>query len=211
MNKPAARPRPTGGFHQGIGHFNEHLDENAMQQAVQQKALGQQGTTSTPAPMQQSAGGLPGLPGQPGMPGATAEPRAVGTVQEELVTRPVQDIKKELLAFVDINALLGIHPEQDDPQTQAQKKALHTRWQKLNQEQKDLATKKYQEEMQKKQAQQQQEEEERARAAQAQRDSLVVPSSPKKGPVGPGGTGKKAAVAQLEQDRKTLSGPKSAN
>lgn len=207
MNKPAARPRPSGGFNQGIGHFNENLDENAMQAAVQQKTLGQQGTTGTPAPVSPTGTPTGALPSQP----APAEPRPIGSIKDELVTRPVQDVGRELAAFFDINALLGINVEHDDPQTQAQKKALHSRWQNLNQKQQQLAQKMFQEEMQKKKQEQEAEAQKKQQAERARADTLVVPTSTQKGPVGPGGSGKKAAAAKLQHDRQTLGGPKSAN
>jgi hypothetical protein len=208
---PAPRPRPSGGFNQGLGQFNdnfgEHLDENAMQAAVQQKALAQQGTSSA-QPAAQIAPGQPDQSalGSPEPAGVPTEPRELGTVQEELLQRPAHDIVEGLKSFFDIYSLLEINPETDDPQTQAHKKQMLDRWQRLNQEQQQVAQEKYQFEMKKKQ-----EEEARAQQLEQQRQAaahqtLNVPSGPRKGPNAQGAP-KPRAVQKLEEDRKTLGGP----
>jgi len=194
-----------GGFNQGFGDFNEHLDENALQAATHQKTLAQQGTTSGPAPIQPPAGSQPGA-GTP-----SAPPREVSTIKDELVNRPIQDIGKELAAFFDINALLGIKPEVDDPQTQAHKKQLHSRWEKLTQEQQQLAQKNFQMEMEKKKQQQELEAQQKEQAERSRADTLVVPTSRQTGTNAQAGSRKANVVAQLEHDRKTLGGPKSVN
>lgn len=208
--QPAVRPRPLGGFNQGIGDFNEHLDENAMQAAVQQKALGQQATSAaqnqtggSALQMQQPQGQEPAA--QP------PKPRELGTIPEELVKRPVADIIKGLQSFFDINALLGINPEQDDPQTQARKKQMLQRWQGLNNEQQEYAKKVYQQNLQKKEQAEKEEQMKKEEAEKRKAQTLVMPSSPSKGAVGPGGQHKPKAVQKLEQDRKSLGGPASAN
>lgn len=213
--KPTATPRPMGGFNQSFGNFSdEHLEQNAMQTALQQKQLSQQATSAAQSTTGGSALQMQQLAQQAGSAQAArapVTPREVSSIKDELLKRPAQDIATQLKAFVDINALLGINPEKDDPQTQAKKKAVLNRWQKLDAEQKEIAQKFFQEKMQKKKQEQQEEEAKKQQKAQAEQQQLVMPSSPKKGPVGPGGSGKKAAVSKLEQDRKTLGGPKSAN
>ncbi|MDQ3008084.1 MAG: hypothetical protein M3Q81_00635 [bacterium] len=201
MQKPSAQARPHGGFNQGLGNFNEHLDENALHAASQQKALAQQGSTATgqtPPP-----GNAPGT--QP-----AAEPRDVGSISEELLTRPVSDIKEELSAFVDINLLLGLSYE-DDPETQQKKQQLHQRMQKLTAAEQERTHQLYQEKMQRKR----QDEEEALQRKQQQQaaaaNTLVVPTGKSDGAVGPGGTGKQRAAQKLQQDRQTLGGPQSAN
>lgn len=203
MNKPAFRPRPMGGFNPGMGDLNEHLDENAMQAAVQQKALAQQGTTTSQSSSsnQKAAGSQTGIP---------AQPREVGSLAEELLERPAQDVRQQLVDLFDINRILGISLEQDDPGTQARKKQLHSRWQQLNQEQQQYAQQKYKEEMEKKKQEEQEKQAREQQAKQAEQQQLAVPSSPQKGPVGPGGSKKSRAVQKLQQDRQTLGGPKSS-
>jgi hypothetical protein len=203
---PAPRPRTSGGFNQGIGHFNdsfdEHLDENAMQSAMMQKALSQQSSSSA------QPGGGPSPLGA-GLPGGAqpVAPREVGSLTEELVERPTQDIVAGLKSFFDINQLLDINPETDDPATQAKKKQMHSRWQTLDQEQQQVAQQRYKQEMEQKQREEQarQQAEQQRRAAEAQ--TLSVPSGPSKGPAGPGGQKKPVAVQRLEDNRKKLGGP----
>ena len=49
--KPAPRPRQMGGFNPGMGDSNEHLDESAMQAAVQQKGMQQQAADPGTSPL----------------------------------------------------------------------------------------------------------------------------------------------------------------
>ncbi len=209
---PHARPRPSGGFNQGFGNFNdsfEHIDDQAMQSAVQQKALGQSGTSST-----QSATGGSALGSKPPLSGPAAQttaPRPMGSLTDELILRPAQDIGKGLLSLFDLNSLLGVNAEKDDPQTQAKKKQMLQRWNQLNEEDQAQVKKRYQEEMQKKQQAEQAEQAKKQQAEQAKAQQVVVPSSPKNGPIGPSGSGRNRAVNKLEQDRKTLGGPKGSN
>lgn len=206
MNKSAATPRPMGGFNQGFGDFNEHLDENALQAAAQQKTLAQQGTIGGPAPTPPPQSGP-----QPGVGLPPAPPREISTIKDELIHRPIQDIGKELAPFFDINALLGIKPEVDDPQTQAHKKQLHSRWENLTQEQQQLAQKNFQLEMEKKKQEQEQAAQQQQQAEQARADTLVMPTSRQTGTNAHSGSRKANVTAQLEHDRKTLSGPRSVN
>lgn len=220
MSAPAVRPRQLGGFNQGLGDgFDEHLEANDMQAAVQQKALGQQATLSG----QPTTGGSAlGTHHQAGSATGTdthgdstgnlahaaepAPPREVGTLSEELIKRPAQDVVAGLKSFLDVSELLGVKSE-DDPQTKARKKQIAHNFEKLEAEDQAFVRKKYQEEMEKKQREQQEEEERKRQAEAAQEQDLAMPSSPQKGPVGPGGQKKPAAVMKLEQDRKTLGGP----
>lgn len=216
QSAPSSRPRMGGGFNQGVGGFGEHLDEQAMMQAAQQKALAQQSTNQQQS-VQQGQGGqkaqqdLAAAQSVDSMGHAQpVKPREVGTVTEELVTRPAQDVVKGLASLFDINALLGVNT-QEDPQTQAKQKQLHQRWQSLTQEEQQVAQKRYQEEMQQKKAEEEAKERQRQEAQQQNAQSIVPPSSPQKGPIGPGASRKQRAVSKLEQDRKTLGGPASAN
>lgn len=200
----AARPRLSGaGFNDGFGEINEHMDQQALQQAVQQKSLGQQathtGTTSTSQthPHTQTPQG------------EAPQPREVSPAQE--LQWFGQDILQGLASFFDINAAFQIDPVKHDPEKQAKKKQLHHRFQELTQEEQKYAQEKYQEEMKKKQ---EEEQEKQLRAQQEQQQAaqeLHVPSSPQKGPVGPGSSSKQKAMNKLQHDRKTLGGPQSAH
>lgn len=207
------------------GGFGEHLDENAMQQAMGQKQLAQQATNQQSAlqagqgggkaqtdfSQLQSEAGLDGLQQtQAGNPSQQPKPRPVGTLAEELVARPVQDVIAGIKSLFDINALLGINPQTDSPEDQARKQKMHQRWQQLDQEQQQVAQQKYQQEMQKKQAEEE-EKQRRQQEAAAANQTIQAPSSPKKGPEGPGGSKKQKAVTKLENDRKQLGGPSSVN
>ena len=217
--------RPGGGFNAGFGNFSdEHLDENAYQSAVTQKMLGQQQAAGAGSPQgipgAGAGSGLAGLAGQgsqvnplTGAPQvAPPPPREVGTIFEELVTRPLADIGKGILSVFDFSSALGISSPQDKtPEEQAQMQAMHQRYQKLNEEQRQYAQRRYQEELQKKKAEEQQKQQREQQRRQQEAASIAMPSSPKKGPVGPSGSSKQRAVTKLEQDRKTLGGPQSAN
>jgi hypothetical protein len=215
--RPSFRPRPLGGFNPGMGHLNEHLDEDAFQSNVTQKMLGQQATSSA----QQTTGGSALGSSQNGSAGVgnpftqpqtpQIKPREVGSIQEELIQRPVQDIFTELKGFFDVNKLLGIDSAKDDPQTQARKKQMLQRWNNLNSEQQEVAKQRYQAEMKKKQQLEQEKQQKEQQKQQQSASSIEVPSSPKKGPVGPAGSKKQKVVQKLQNDRKTLSGPASAN
>jgi len=211
MTTPAARPRPSGGFNAGFGSFNdsfEQFDDNAMSAAMQQKTLGQQQTSSA----QSATGGSALGTQQPATGAVPAQPREVSTISDELIDRPIHDVAQGLKSLFDINSLLGINPDTDNPETQARKKQMLSRWQNLNQAQQTVAQERYQEEMQKKKQSEEEKQAEKQHQEDAKRQTIVMPSSTKKGPVGPGGSGKKpAAVAQMELQRKSLGGPKSVN
>jgi hypothetical protein len=163
--------------------------------------------------LQSQSGDLP-----PGMEGAAdgaagakaVKPREVGSLKEELLDRPVQDVIAGLKSFFDVNALLGIDLKVDSPEDQAKKRAIHQRWQKLDQEQQQVAQQKYQEEVQKKQAQEEDTQPKKQQAA-AESQTIQAPSSPQKGPKGPGGSKKQKAQTKLQNDRKQLGGPSGSN
>lgn len=202
-----------------MGAANEHLDEAAVQAAAKQQALTQQTTSSAqPAAGGTALGSAAGAGANPFGAGAGAAnpasrptpPREVGSIAEELVQRPVHDIGKELMAFFDLNTLLGINPQQDTPQEQARKKQMLQRWNNLNQEQQAVAQEKYQTELRKKQKEEQEKEARKQQEAQ-QAQSFQVPSSPKKGPERTRWFWQATSHEKLQQDRKTLSGPSSSN
>jgi hypothetical protein len=196
--KPSFRPRPGGGFNPGMGQFGEHMDDDAAQQAVGQKALGQQSVSTaqqkpaTPPPVQQTP------------------PREVGSIADE-AKRAASDVWSEIKQFFSLHTWLGINPDTLTQEEKQQASQFHQNWNKLTQAEQEVAQKKYQESMQKKK----QEEEEQLRQEEEKRRSeaqpIQAPSGPKKGPVGPGGSKKQKATQQLQQDRKTLGGPKGSN
>lgn len=200
--------RPGGGFRQsfGDGLSDEHESSSAAaaaaaqkQSAQQSSILGQQGV----AKQQAAAAGA----GQ--TPLASSEvakqqtpPREVTSLSEELIKRPVKDIISTAKSFFDLNAILGINPE-DPPEKKQKKQKVAQNWQKLTQEEQAFVQKQYQEEQQKKQREQQEEQEKKDKEAQeAEEQSIAPPSSPQKGPVGLGGS-KKQQTSQLLQNRRT--------
>jgi hypothetical protein len=240
MKSPAMRPRPGGGFNPGIGHFTDHLDEQAMQQAMKQKALSQMaGAQTGPSPAggavhpfavpgSSGGSGLPpgagfpgGLPGNfpSSVPGADqagmhpdAQTGASPDVFQAVVSQPIMDMAKTFLGALHLDKLLGLASDHDTPEEKAQKNAMHKRYEQLTQEQQSVAQQMYQrrlqeEKVRKQEAEQRQQQEERLKS-----QSVAMPSSPQKGPVGPssGKSKKSNAIQKLQQDRKTLGGPQSA-
>lgn len=194
--------RQGGGFRQGFGHFNEeHMEQQAGASAVQQKQLTQQTTQSA----QHTAGGSAQQVGDSKQTPAahTEQPREVSTIADELVKRPFQDIFKGLKALFDLNALLGIHPE-DTPEELARKKTINHKFEELTAEQQEVAKKRYQQEMQKKKMEEDEKEKKKQMELQKKRDTIAPPSSPKKGPVGPSGSGKQQAKDLIERDRQSM-------
>jgi hypothetical protein len=196
--KPAAIARTGGGFNRMADDFGEHLEVNAMQQAVQQKALSQQqasGAGQAVQPPQQGQQTTPGVPPDP--------PREIGTVQEEF-KRMGQDVATGVKDFFSINTWLQINPEAKDPEELAKRRQVHARFKELDEEQQAVARQMYEAELQKKKAAEE-EEAQRKQAQEAQKEQeLPMPSSPQKGPVGPAGSGKKRAIQKLQQDRQGI-------
>lgn len=204
-SKSSIRPRPGGGFNQGLGQFGEGFDESVANQAMQQKALGQQQVA--PAGAAAAAAGQQAKSQQP----QARPPRELGSLQDELLVRPSKDIWQETKQFFSLNTWLGINPNTEDPQKKQRLSATHKRYQQLDQEQQAYARKKYQEEMKKKQAEEQEKEHKKKLQEQQKAQDLPMPSSPKKGPIGPGMSGKQKVAAQLQHDRQTLSTPSGSN
>ena len=134
------------------------------------------------------------------------KPREVGGFKDELINRPLKDIKKGLSSFFDIQVLLRINTE-DTPEEQAKKRSMHQRFGKLTEEQQQIAQRKYQEEMQKKKVEKEEEEQKKQEEEERQQSSIVAPSSPKKGPIGPASGQSKKQKTQnlLQQSRQGLS------
>jgi hypothetical protein len=200
MPGPTAVTRASGGMRQNFGFKNidsEHMEQQAMQGAVAQKALQQQSSNS---PTKQSA------QSQTQKPQKTTPPREVGSLKQELVTRPIEDIKKELHKFVDLNLLLGIDPTNDTPEKQAKKKQLHARYQQLTEAEQKVARERYQQKLQQEQEEEKQQQAEKKKAEQQKQANIAPPSSVSKKPgligVGKGSKGK--AMGRLQQQIRTM-------
>jgi hypothetical protein len=203
----SARPRPGGGFNAGMGSFGEHLDENAMQQAMGQKQQAQQGAQLNPS-MAAAQQQLAQQQQQPGS--APTPPREIGSISEELFTRPLKDIVQGVSSLFDIYNWLGIKKYEPDPEKLAKNKQILQNWNQLDAKEQAEARKTTQERIQKKKLEREQEDQRRQQQAMASQE-LVVPHTPQRGAEGPGGSGKQRATQKLQQDRKTLGGPQSAN
>ncbi|MFH1967053.1 MAG: hypothetical protein ABIJ03_00930 [Patescibacteria group bacterium] len=202
-HQTSVRPRTGGGMSQGLGQFGEHLDESALKQAVGQKALGQ--AQVDPKMAQMAAQGAKQQ--QAVTSGQTKPPWEVGTLVEELIQWPLQSMGREIRAFFTLQTWLGINPDTKDPKEKQKQATIHRRYQQLDEEQQALVKQRYQERLQKEKA----EEEEKQKKKQAEeakkKQELPMPSSPRKGPIGPAGdqSRKQNATALLEQQRKTMS------
>lgn len=199
------RARPGGGFNPGMGQFNEHLDESAFQSSVTQKMLGQQQGKPTGAAMGAAAkASQAAANANSATAGAARAPRPVGSLSDELITRPAHDLVAELSQFFSLNNWLGISPITKDPAEQQKRQVMVRRYQQLLEEDRARFRQSYQMEQKRKEQEKQEEARKKQEEAQQKQRSLQMPSSPKKGPVGPaGGSRKKQASAMLEQDRKS--------
>ncbi len=208
--------RQGGGFRPGAMNFSdEHLDNDAMAQAVASKSAAQSATSSA----QPTTGGsaLKAL----GDKQAEAKPtgldktgdkaRSVGTIPQEF-KRMAGDVQTELKDFVSLDRLLGIN-NSDTPEKQAKKKQMLSRWQKLTQSEQDVVKQKYQLKIRKEQEEEKQKQARKKQEEQAKASSVAPPSTPKKGPMGPAsGMSKKAkSSAILERQMKTMSTVAGAN
>lgn len=208
-----ARPRPMGGFNAGMGAPSEHLDEGAMKVAGQQKQLSQQQSSTQAASGKSGTNPLASPTDAAKAPAGEGKgtfqpekPREVSNLGEELVKRPLADIKKGLTSIFDLNALFGVNPG-DTPEEQAKKKSMHQRFGKLTEEQQQVAQKKYQEEMQKKKMEEEEEEQKKQEEEANKKQAIIAPASTKKGPVGPasGQSKKQKTQNMLQQSRTGLS------
>lgn len=211
MPGPTAVTRASGGMRQNFGFKNidsEHMEQQAMQGAVTQKALQQQ---SSNTPIKQSAQSKNKKPqqstqSQAQKPQSLIPPREVGSLKQELITRPAKDIIKELRKFFDINLLLGIDPINDTPEKQAKKKQLHARYQQLTEAEQKVARERYQQQLQQQQEEEKQQQVKKKKAQQQQQASIAPPSSVSKKPglIGFGKGSKGKAMGRLQQQLKTI-------
>lgn len=159
------------------------------------------------AGMEEMMSAMAGAQGQSGSTsgGASGSSSQIGSLADELIKKPVKDIVTGVKEIFDINSLLGINPQTDDPEKQAKKKQMHQNWMRLNADQQQYAQRRYQELQQKKQVEEQQEQIQKQQHEAAKADAVLMPTSIKKGPVGPAaGNKKKSAANQLKQQRTTL-------
>lgn len=194
-----------------MSNFGENIPEEALQavQAQSQAKSGQSQTSSGFAPSTSQPTPQATQPPQ-------EKPREVGTLTEELVKRPLGDIGSELKSLpkslFSVESILGIEPSKDDPQMQVKKKAMLDKFNNLTKEEQVEVQKRLQKEQERKQRMEEEKIQAKQQAQANQEEGPVLPSSPGKGPVGPATKSKKSsAVQKLEQDRKSLGGPQSAN
>jgi hypothetical protein len=174
----------------------------AISEMAQQMSSGGGAGQSTLSPQQAQA-----LQQQAGM--GDASPREVGTLKEELITRPLADITKGIRSIFSVETLLGVENTPQDPALQAKKKQTHQRFSQLTQEEQAVARERFQREMERKQKMV---EEEQIRKQQAaQQKVITMPSSPQKGPAGPAGSKKQKAMQQLQDDRTKIGTVQGAN
>lgn len=144
--------------------------------------------------------------------GAPSEPREVGTIKQELVERPLADIKHELGQLFSLEHLLGIENPKDGPEQKAKRQQMWQKYNQLSAEEKAIADARYQEQMTRKRQQEEEAQIRRQQEEAARSQSIAMPSSPQKGPPDQGGKSKsQAAMQQLKQDRTTIGKLQSAN
>lgn len=197
---PVTVARQSGGTRSTFGDFDsERMEDQAIQGATAQKAIQQQASNTKTQP-QANAGNRASSAQTPASP-----PREIGSLAEELITRPITDTTKELAKFFDLNALLGINSG-DTPEEKQKKVAMHQRFQKLTQAEQQVAQEKYQQELKKKQAEEQLKQEKKQRAMQQQQATLVIPAGKSDQPGLPiGGNTKQRAQTRLKQQMTTIS------
>lgn len=200
----------SGGFRQTFaGSITEdHLDEAAAtaggqnkQLAQQGSVLGQQGATQAAAASQ--GAGKTALAQTPEK--TSAQARAVGSLSQELLTRPLGDIKDSFQAMFSINRLLNIQSK--TPEEQAKQKTIASRWQQLTADEQAEARAIYEKGLVKKR-QEEQEKEKLAQELEAKKaQDLPIPKGRETGFRGFGGmSGSKKAQTILQRQRTTLTG-----
>lgn len=186
--------RPSGGFRDAFGDELEQSASNS--QAVQAASSNKQQSQQNSVLSQQAAAKQAASAGQQ----AGRAPRPVGTLTEELLTRPVKDIADSLKSFVDVNQILHINAE-DPPEEKQRKQQMAANWQKLTAAEQEEVQRQYQANLQKKQEEQQAEEERKKKQAEAEsNDSIAPPSSPQRGTQGM--NAKKKASTIISNSRK---------
>lgn len=197
------RARPGGGFNMGGDEFGEHLDDKAMAQAAQ----AHQQTQNAADPSAVPTSGIPqekGGKAQPGESQSFAE-----YLKSELGDGVVDSLAKTFLGPLGIETLLTPN-ENDTPEEKQKKVQMLQRWGQINEEQKQAAQLLYKQDMEKKKQEQEEEMLKKQQEEERKAQTLVMPSSPKRGHA-QGGSGKQRAEQTLEQQRKTLSQASGSN
>lgn len=222
MFTPAPHANPMG----GLGNFSDEMLESASSQsaspsqanqasqaAMLQQLAAAQGGGGADTPI--SPDGLANLPGVPGNDAASKHARDVGSLSEELVTRPVQDIKDGLASILDFDAfreMLGFPANQVTPEKKAELQRVWQGYQSQDGAHQQAIQQKFQLRQQQAMQQRQEDEMKRQQKAAQEAQTISVPSGPKKGPVGPSGnSSRQRAETKLENDRKTMKNPSGAN
>ncbi|MEX0895555.1 MAG: hypothetical protein WDZ94_01290 [Patescibacteria group bacterium] len=206
----SARPRPGGGFNPGMGFGSEHLDEQAMQQAVSQKALSQQGASaSTTASAAQNV--PTNLNDLSGSSEAEQNESASEDIVDGILIKPVEQVVKDVgqaIGLPEWLQWLGVTTE--TPEEAEKKKVVWQRYQALDQEQQAYAKQRFEAEMQKRQ--QDEEEQQQRAAAEATEQQFAVPQGKKDGAEGLGSKSKKQQASHMvQQQRQSFNSTMSAN
>jgi hypothetical protein len=186
----SAAPRPGGGFNAGMGQFGEHLDEAAMMKAMQTKGMQQQKASASTSPTPLSSTQKNQKP-----------PRDVGSLKDELITYPLQDLIGAFKSIWDIDAWLGIEPSPAQEQERARKEVMLKRFNKMTDEEQAVFKQRYQERMKKMQMEEEERQRQHQMKEQQSQSSIQVPGKAASGPVGPGMSNKQKATNQLNFDR----------
>jgi len=166
-----------------------------------QTALGQSASASSTSSLV-----APQIGSQQPQQSPSAEPREVGTLKEELIDRPLNDIQTELGRFLSLSEFLGIENPSDTPEEKAKKQQMLQNFNQLSQEDQAAAQQIYQERMQ---LQQQKDDEMMARnqrEAAARENSIAPPNGPQHGAPDQSGQSKSQMAMQKLKDDRTKSG-----
>ena len=177
-------------------------------ESISEMAQKMGGSSAGSSQVQPSAQQLQAMQQNMGVGQSDQKPSEVGSIGEELVTRPLEDIAQGIRSIFSIDNLLGQESSKPDPEAQAKKKQLHQRFNQLTQEEQGVARQRYQQEMERKQRMAEEDQIRRQQEAQS-KQAIQMPSSPQKGN---GGQSKKqSAMQQLQDDRTKIGKVQGAN
>ncbi len=195
--------RQSGGSRSNLGGLDsERMEKQAVQAAVQQKAQQQTGSTAGSQSRQLKQSRAQAEQSKT----KTHSPRAVGSLKQELIARPVEDMKDAFTSFFDINVLLNIDQESDSPAEQAKKREIHRRLRQLTQAEQEEAQKQFRLRMKQKQAEEKEKELKKQQSKEQEKKPLTPPSGKvnRKGLFLTGQSNKKKAQNRLQQQRRTI-------
>jgi hypothetical protein len=197
----------SGGFRQTFGGSitEEHLDKAAAASGGQTKKVGQQSSVLG------QQGAIKQLAAQQGA-GKTAlaqtpenaanQARSVTNLGQELLKRPMTDLKDSFQAMFSINRLLNIQPK--TPEDQAKQKQIVSRWQKLTQDEQAVAKQIYEENLAKKRREEEAKEEQKQQLEAQKAQELPVPKGRQTGFRGFGGMSSKQKTRTILQRQQTM-------